>query len=287
VAVFEARCITAAGAILLVGWLAAGCAGGGGAPVENEAPLQDDGAMDAFTAWVENRDLDSVRHHLDPIGPSPAGPDTFTVDWREPAGPTAEGRPLDWEDTVWDGLDFDLGDDWFDWDLDPGLMLTGSLVRATSDSPPGFARLGAHFLFGIDDGSWLSIGLFGGRDMTGPGWGGNGDLGPVEEWGVDFHGSFPLALSSRGVRTRWLMGVRVGTHIASYRLKFGGPYGGLAADIPLGRKVYLTGQGTVGFRMVSEPSDIPLVAGEFEDFAVDFGLELGLIIPLSGTDEPD
>jgi len=141
--VIETRRIMTAGAILLMGWLAAGCAGGAGAPepvVDEEIPDAGD-EWEALTDWWESRDLDALRHALDPVGPSPAGPDTFTVDWREPAGPTVEGRPLDWEDTVWDGLEFDLGEDWFDWDPDLGLMLTGSLVRATSDSPPGFARL--------------------------------------------------------------------------------------------------------------------------------------------------
>lgn len=266
-----------AGVALLLVLALGGCAGGGspGGAMEDEVPETVDSEEDDYLQAWEARDVDALRRMFDPVGPDPAGPDSLLVGWSEPSGPTEEGRPLDWVDRQTEEFDLAFTETWESvFELTPNLVFTGSVMGAGAGPADGFWRLGVHFNEALRDGTWLSVGLYGGESFRGvDGSVGNG----VFEFGMDLHFRGRLAVYDDGKRAFWVFGVRRGFNRwgSGIQAEYGCGYGGLGIDLPLGQRTFLMIQGTLGIRW-------------FEDYdwstALEAGVDVGVVIPLSGPD---
>lgn len=274
------------GCMILLVLAISGCASGGG-------KRQPDGEPEAGpTEEIEDYPLldmtwEELLNYLEPYGPSPDGPDTTAVEWREPLGPYEDGSP--WKVPEDFDFDFDFDQD-FEWNLTANLVLMGSLVRTSSGAPPGFGRLGAHLNADLGDGSWLSVGLYYGEgtDSFGGAW--SSQIPGIWEFGMDIHVRGNMDVRPSGIRTSWLMGGGGGFYrLESPANKFSSDnqvdylrfYGGFALDYPMGKGVFLTGQATFGARWglgAGFGQDWP---SPMDEFGMEFCLDVGIIIPLS------
>ena len=274
------------GGMIVLAFIMAGCASSGvkQSPAVEPEPEPDSGetlviADEDIGYFLQLQSWEELRYFLDPVGPSPDGPDSNAIEWAEPLGPYEDGAPSQFPSDI--DLDFEFE---FEWTLTANLVLMGSMVRTWSGSPPGFGRLGANLNIGLEEGSWLSFGLYYGQGTDSFGGILSDQLEGAWEFGMDTHVRGNLAVARGGSRIHWLLGLKGGFYrwgSSGGQVNYWEPYGGFAVDLPLGKGLFLTGQATVGGRWLNEVGGSGYQSSPFEDSDGEICFDLGVVIPLS------